>query len=132
MPRAARLLILCSLLALTTVEAYRYQTVFRRDGPRREGEFDVDYKVAYDAAVSQPTRPIYLEDGKWGPAHIHALWYATLEKRPRSEFVVLEPGVKPPRGAVVISTGDNCDQCETIKRAYIYYVYKAPLPIAPP
>jgi hypothetical protein len=126
LPRFARLLILYSLLALAIVETYSFQRVFRRDGPKREGEFDHDYKKAYDAAVEQPARPIYLEDGRWGPAYIHALWYAALEKRPRSQFAILEPGTKPPRGAVVISTGDTCDQCETIKRAYIFYVYKAP------
>ena len=31
-PRATRLLILCALLALMGLEAYRFQTVFRRDG----------------------------------------------------------------------------------------------------
>lgn len=123
-PRAVRLLILCSLLVLMGVEAYRFQTVFRRDGPSRAVEFDVAYKAAYEAATRQPVRPIYLEDGKGGPAYIHALWYATVEKRPRSEFVHLEPGVKAPAGKVVISTAEACQQCETIMTAGIYRVYR--------
>ena len=124
-PRGTRLLILCSLLALTAVEAYRFQTVYRREGPNRSYDFDVPYKAAYDAAVKQPTRPIYLEDGKWGPAYIHALWYATVEKRPTSQFANLKPGTRPPAGSVVISSADNCERCETIMRSGVYHVYRA-------
>jgi hypothetical protein len=113
------------LLALTAVEAYRFQTVFRRDGPSRAFDFDVEYKAAYDAATRQPARPIYLEDGKWGPGYIHALWYATVEKRPRSEFVHLESGAKPPAGKIVISSAEGCEHCETITRAGVYQVYKS-------
>jgi 4-amino-4-deoxy-L-arabinose transferase-like glycosyltransferase len=124
-PRAARLLILCALLALTGVEAYRFQTVFRRDGPNRAFDFDVEYKAVYDAATKQAARPIYLEDGMWGPAYIHALWYATVEKRPRSEFVHLEPGAKAPAGKIVISSAEGCQHCETIMHAGVYQVYKS-------
>jgi hypothetical protein len=124
MPRTARLLILCSLLVLTAVEAYRFQVVFRRDGPNRTFHFDVPYKAAYDAATKQPARPIYLDDGKWGPGYIHALWYATLEKRPTSEFVHLAAGAKVPPGKVVISSGESCERCETITRSGVYHVYK--------
>jgi uncharacterized membrane protein len=125
LPRAARLCLLFLLLTLTGVEACRFQTVFRREGPKRAFDFDVPYKAAYDAATKQPSRPIYLEDGRWGPAYIHALWYAVLEKRPRSEFVHLKPGDRPPAGAVVISSADSCQHCETLMRSYVYQVYKA-------
>lgn len=125
-PRSLRLSFLCVLLMFGMVETYWFQTVYRRNGPKREGEFDTHYKPAYDAAVQQPSRPIYLEDGHWGPAYIHALWYATLEKRPITEFSYLESGQKAPHGAVVISTSDVCEKCETIKRSYIYHVYRAP------
>ena len=123
-PRSVRLGLLTLLLVLTLVEAYQFQIVFRRDGPMRSFEFDVPYKAAYDAAVKQPSRPIYLEDGKWGPAYIHALWYATVEKRPTSQFVHLKQGTKPPAGVVVISSEDQCQQCETIMRIGVYHVYK--------
>jgi hypothetical protein len=124
-PPAVRLLILCSILTLFVFEAFHFQTVFRREGPKRLYEFDVPYKEAYDLAVNQPSRPIYLEDGKWGPTYIHALWYATLEKRPLSEFVRLEAGTKPPAGAIVISSADTCERCQIIKHPYVYLVYKA-------
>lgn len=124
-PRRTRLLILCALLALTAFEAYRFQTVFRSEGRKRAFEFDAAYKDAYSAATRQPIRPIYLEDGKWGPAYIHALWYATVEKRPASEFVHLAPGAKPPAGKVVVSTAENCQGCQTIVRSGVYHVYKS-------
>jgi hypothetical protein len=124
-PRSVRLGVLSLLLVFTAVEAYRFQIVFRRNGPNRAFDFDVGYKAVYDAATRQPARPIYLEDGKWGPAYVHALWYATVEKRPRSEFVHLEPGAKAPAGKVVISSGEGCQHCETIMSAGVYQVYKS-------
>ena len=123
--RSTRLGILGLMLALTILQAIHFQTVFRRDGPKREFEFDVPYKAAYDAAVAQPVRPIYLEDGKLGPAYMHALWYATVEDRPKSEFVHLAPGARPPAGAVVISSADNCQNCEIIKRSGMYFLYRS-------
>lgn len=123
-PRALRLLLLFSLLGFTAFEAYRFQVAFRRDGPNRTFHFDVGYKAAYDIAMKQPIRPIYLEDGKWGPAYIHALWYGVIEKRPRSEFVHLVGGAKPPPGKVVISTNETCEQCESIAKIGVYHVYK--------
>jgi hypothetical protein len=124
-PRAVRRWILCLVLALTAVEAYRFQTVFRREGPKRSFDFDVPYLEAYETAIRQPVRPIYLEDGKWGPSYIHALWYATVEKRPTSQFVHLAFGEKAPAGMVVISSAENCEDCETIARAGVYHVYKS-------
>ena len=125
LPRLGRFGLLFLLLALTAVEARRYQTVFRREGPKRSFDFDVPYKAAYDAATRQPIRPIYLEDGRWGPAYIHALWYAALEKRPRSEFVHLEPGISAPPGKIVITSADSCHHCETLMRSGVYQVYKS-------
>jgi hypothetical protein len=123
-PRWARVGILCVLLAVTGVEAYRFQVIFRRDGPNRTFDFDVNYKTVYDAAVKQPARPIYLEDGMWGPAYIHAFWYATVEKRPTSQFVHLTGGARPPSGAIVISSAEGCQNCSTLMRAGVYQLYK--------
>jgi hypothetical protein len=123
-PRSVRLGLLSLLLVFTLVEAYKFQIIFRRDGPKRLFDFDVAYKDVYDAATKQSARPIYLEDGKWGPAYIHALWYATIEKRPRSEFVHLAPDAKAPPGKVVISSAEGCQHCETIMAAGVYRVYK--------
>lgn len=123
--RSTRLGVLAFLLILTVVQAVQFQTIFRRDGPKREFDYDVPYKAAYDAAVAQPNRPIYLEDGFWGPAYIHAFWYATVEGRPTSEFVHLERGVKPPSGAIVISSEQACQNCGILKRSGVYLLYKS-------
>jgi hypothetical protein len=128
--RSVRLAVLIFLLTLTTVEAIRFQIVFRREGPKRGIFFDTPYKEAYEAAVAQPSRPIYLIDGYFGPASMHAFWYATVEGRPRSEFVYLGDAAKhpsPPSGGVVISsdTDKNCQNCQILKRSGVYLVYRA-------
>ncbi len=124
-PRLVRLGVLSVLLVFTAFEAYRFQVVFRNNGPNRQFDFDVAYKTVYDAATKQPVRPIYLEDGKWGPSYIHALWYSTIEKRPRSEFVHLAPGVKAPAGKLVISSAEGCQQCDPVTSAGVYQLYRA-------
>ena len=123
--RSARLAILILLLAATILQGIRYQTIFRRDGPKRQFEFDVPYKAAYDAATAEPIQPIYLQDGKWGPGYMHAMWYATIEGRPKSEFVHLTGRGRAPRGSIVITSDENCENCEIIKRSGVYLLYRA-------
>jgi hypothetical protein len=128
--RSVRLGTLILLLALTSIEAIRFQIIFRREGPKRGIFFDAPYKEVYDAAVAQPSRPIYLIDGYFGPASMHAFWYAAVEGRPRSEFVYLGDAAKhptPPIGGVVISsdTDKNCRNCQIIKRGGVYLLYRA-------
>lgn len=122
--------ILIFLLALTTIEAIRFQIVFRREGPKRGIFFDASYKEVFDAAVAQPSRPIYLIDGTFGPASMHAFWYAAVEGRPKSEFVYLGDATKhpsPPIGGVVISSDlkESCRRCEIIKQNGVYLLYRA-------
>jgi hypothetical protein len=124
-PRAIRLGILVILLAATVAQAADFQMIFWRKGLEREFAFDVMYKSAYDAAVARPERPIYLENGQWGPTYITAYWYATVEGRPLSEFVRLAAGAKPPRGAIVLSSNSDCQNCEVIKKYRQYELYKA-------
>src|SRR5438128_8918747 len=106
--RPIRLGFLGILLAATVVQAVDFQIIFWRQGPERYFAFDVLYKAAYDAAVARPERPIYLENGQWGPAYMDAYWYAAVEGRPLSEFVRLPDGAKPPSGAIVLSSNSNC------------------------
>lgn len=123
-PWSARFVIFLLLLALTGFEATRFQRVFRRYGPDRGIFFDAPYKDVYDAAVAQPQRPIYLRDGMYGPAYIDGLWYSAIEGRPRSEFVHLESGAKPPAGAIVLSDEGKCENCQMIKQNGIYLLYR--------
>lgn len=113
------------LLVATVAQAIDFQLNFRRKGPERVNEFDVPYKAAYDAAVAQPQRPIYLEDGQWGPAYMDAYWYATVEGRPISEFVRLPAGARPPAGAIVLSSNSECQNCQPIRKSGCYLLYRA-------
>ena len=124
-PRGLRFSILAVLLAATVAQAVDFQIIFWREGPKREFIFDARYKDAYDAAVARSERPIYLEDGQWGPAYMDAYWYATVEGRPLSEFVRLPDKAKPPPGAIVLSSNSDCKNCEVIKKYLQYELYKA-------
>jgi len=126
LPALARRVTLLVLLAATAAQALYFQRIFRREGPKREWVFDADYKAVYDAAVALPNRPIYLIDGS-SPAYVHAYWYATVEGRDRAQFVHLEDE-SAPYGAIVISSAQNCDDCEVIKKSGEYIVYRARWP----
>jgi 4-amino-4-deoxy-L-arabinose transferase-like glycosyltransferase len=123
--RTVRLGFLGILVVATVAQAVDFQITFWREGPKREFAFDVPYKPAYDAAVAQPQRPIYLENGQWGPAYMNAYWYATVESRPLSQFVRLAESERPPSGAIVLSSNSSCDNCEVIQKIGAYLLYKA-------
>lgn len=120
-----RILILGVLLAATLAQAIGFQITFHREGPKREYDFDAPYKPLYDAAVARPERPIFLENGRWGPAYMHACWYATVEHRPLTEFARLLDGMKPPSGALVLSSNSDCEDCDVIQKSGVYILYKA-------
>ena len=123
-PGPIRFAILSCILILTIVEAVRFQKIYRHYGPDRGIFFDAPYKQAFDAAIAQPQRPIYLRDGFYGPSYIDGLWYAAVEGKPRSDFVHLESGTNPPPGAVVLSSEQTCEKCEMITRSGIYLLYR--------
>jgi hypothetical protein len=124
-PRGIRMSILALLLAATVAQAIDFQVTYAREGPKRLYEFDALYKPLYDAVVAQPQRPVFLENGHWGPAYMDAYWYATVERRPLSEFVRLPDGAKPPPGAIVLSSNSECQNCEVIQKSGVYLLYKA-------
>ena len=123
--RPIRLAVVGILLAATLLQFIDFQVTFWRKGPERYFSFDALYKPLYDAAVGQPKRPIYLENGQWGPAYMDAYWYATVERRPLSEFVRLPDGTKPPPGAIVLSSNSDCQNCDVIRKSGAYELYKA-------
>jgi 4-amino-4-deoxy-L-arabinose transferase-like glycosyltransferase len=119
-----RLSFLGILLAATVAQAVDFQITFWRKGRERHFAFDVLYKPLYDVAVARPERPIYLENGMWGPAYMHAYWYATVEGRSISEFARLAEGAKPPSGAIVLSSNSDCQNCEVIQKSGAYLLYR--------
>ena len=121
---SSKRVILILLLVGTIGQAVFFQMRFWRDGYDRDYAWDAPYKVVYDKATAQLSRPIYLVDGKWGPGYIHALWYAALEGRSTSEFVHLPYRAEPPPGALVISSEPECRRCEIILDTGEYVLYR--------
>jgi 4-amino-4-deoxy-L-arabinose transferase-like glycosyltransferase len=120
---SSRRIILAILLAVIAAQAIYFQYVFRRDGPQRGLVFDAGYKDVYDAAVALSTRPIYLVDST-EPAYVHALWYASVDGRDRTQFIHLDEGVRAPVGAIVISSEPSCQSCVVIKKSGDYLLYR--------
>lgn len=123
-PHTAHGWVLAALLFLGAAEAGYFQWSYYHEGGKRGYVFDEAYKPLYDAAVSQPNRPIYLVDAYWGPAYIHSFWYATLEGRNKSEFVHQPYGKRPPPGVIVLSTEQACTNCEMIRKNGDYLLYR--------
>ncbi len=120
----SRRIVLAVVLISMAAQTIYFQSVFRREGPKRGWVFDASYKDVYDAAMALSAKPIYLVDGN-EPAYVHALWYAAVEGRNREMFIHLEEGVEPPNAAVVISSEDRCLNCMMIKKSGDYMLYRA-------
>jgi 4-amino-4-deoxy-L-arabinose transferase-like glycosyltransferase len=122
--QTARGMVLTALLVFGSVEAAYFHWNYYKEGPKRGYVFDEGYKSLYDQAVGEPLRPIYLVDAYWGPMYIHSFWYATLEGRDTAEFVHQPYGVRPPQGAIVISTEQACTNCEMIRKNGDFLLYR--------
>jgi len=120
----ARRSILAVLLLASALQAIYFQKVFRREGPKRDFYFDVDYKIVYDEALKQPNKPIYLLDGGNGPVYMDGLWYAAVEGRNRADFIHLDEGARAPAGTIVISSEETCFNCRIIHKSGLYMVYQ--------
>ncbi len=121
---ASRDVILGVLLVALIAEASYFHWQYHHEGYKRGYVFDTDYKALYDLAVAQPNRPIYLVDNYWGPAYMHAFWYAVLEGRNHSEFIHQPYNVRPPAGVIVLSTERNCSGCVLISQKSIFILYR--------
>ncbi len=120
----ARRSILAVLLLTVVFQAVYFQKVFRREGPKRDFYFDVDYKIVYAEALKQPNKPIYLVDGVNGPVYMDGLWYAAIEGRNRADFIHLDEGTRAPAGTVVISSEETCFNCQVIRKSGLYLLYR--------
>lgn len=116
--------VLVVILILVFDQAYEFQTQYKTAGPSRGFYFDQSYPEALNAALARPERPIYLEDGTWGPAYVHAYWYSTQMGVDLSNYVHLGDYDKPPIGGLVLSSNSDCKQCEVIGRYGSYLLYK--------
>lgn len=120
---SSRQALLIGILMAILAQAIYFQVLFWQLGPQRRESVDVGYQEVYERAVSLPNRPIYLIDGVL-PSYIHALWYATLDGRPTTEFVHVERGYKAPVGAMVISSEEKCDSCRVLLQKDQFLLYQ--------
>ena len=123
-PPFVRRCVLVVLVVATLVQAVLFQIAFREIGPKRGLWFDDAYPKIFAAALAKPNRPIYLIDGTWGPAYLHAYWYAIVQGIDLSNFVHLIDGARPPAGSLVLSSEDKCPNCEMILKEDTYILYK--------
>lgn len=126
-----RQVLILILLSVFVFESVYFHLKYYREGPSRAEVFDAGYKPLYDKAIARPERPIYLVDGYWGPAYIHAFWYATVEGRGTEEFVHQPYLTRPPSDMLVLSSEKECKNCTLIEREdnYILYVTNGPEPV---
>jgi DNA-binding beta-propeller fold protein YncE/4-amino-4-deoxy-L-arabinose transferase-like glycosyltransferase len=124
LPQIAGIVVLTIVLVLSAYQAYSYQQAFAIAGPTRGYAFDAAYLPAFNRALQERSRPIYLEDGYWGPAYVHAFWYATVQGVPLSNFVHLLDNERPPAGALVLSSHEQCTGCEIVNKSGPYLLYR--------
>ncbi|MEJ7622890.1 MAG: hypothetical protein WKF34_02750 [Pyrinomonadaceae bacterium] len=133
----AKKLALGLLLLSVILQTLSFQESYRDLGGVKRGLwFDDAYPTVFEATVAMEQRPIYLVDGAWGQAYLHAYWYATVKGVDLSNFVHMKEGVRPPPEALVLSSEEKCLNCKMIQKAGTYLLYTeggaAVDPLAPP
>jgi len=117
---------LAVLLLVMFAQGFVYRVQFHKAGPERWYIFDEQFpREVFPTALGQNKFPIYFYDppGKSGYAQMY--WYGVLQGLPADNFVRLPPDEKPPNGAVVISTAEECSDCRLLLKSINYIVYVA-------
>ena len=120
--------LLVALVAMTLLQGAIFQRQYHASAssPWRRHLFDADYPGRIlPTALSQTSRPIYIADALSIPGYIQAVWYATLQRIPVSEFIRLPPDRPAPAGALVITTEPGCPRCRRLTESEPYTVYIA-------
>ncbi len=128
---AVRRATLAVLLVLMLFQGIVFRFEFHRAGPGRWYVFDEQFpREVFPAALSLNRKPIYLYDPPGKSGYIEAYWYGTLRRMDASQFVRTPSHEKPPAGAVVISTEEECTNCRLILKSINYIVYVAGMQVA--
>ncbi|MFT3744909.1 MAG: hypothetical protein QM785_11540 [Pyrinomonadaceae bacterium] len=112
------------VMVLTVFQSFVFHSRFAEAGESRSYVFDGAYPKVLNEALSRSDRPIYLEDGFWGPAYIHAYWYGTIWGVPPSNFIHLAERQLPAIDSVVITSNTTCNSCEILFRSGNYLLYR--------
>jgi len=121
-----RVVVAAILMALTLPQGAFFLWRFHTNPPteRRRHLLDVDYVPAiFEPALAQSSRPIYIADAIGIPGYIQAYWHATLRGVSRTEFMLLPADTLPPKGAMTISTEEDCHRCRVLATSSPYLLY---------
>jgi hypothetical protein len=122
--RRMRAALYVSVVLLVAQGAY-FQWRFHARPPERWYVFDARFprKILTPALEAARGEPVYLYDPPGRSGYIQALWHGALRGVGAARFVRLAPGERPPAGAVVVSTEEDCSNCRLLARSTNYIVY---------
>ena len=112
-------------VGLIVVQGLVFQWFFHLRARDRWYVFDARFpRNVFAVALATGQRPIYLFDPPGNSGYIQAYWYAVLQEMDtKEEFVRLPADQRPPPGALVISTEENCENCNLIAKSINYTLY---------
>jgi hypothetical protein len=112
-----------AVLATGVLQAVYFMTRYHQVGlgPERHAWFDAGVPALFRTAM-QSGDVIHVHDGR-APAHLHALWYATLFGAEERLRFVLDPASLDV-GAVVLTGDESCERCEVLGRDSIFMLYR--------
>jgi Dolichyl-phosphate-mannose-protein mannosyltransferase len=124
--RKAAQIVLASLLLCVMVQGVVYRMQFSKAGPERWYIFDEQFpREVFPTALAQDKYPIYFYDPPGKSGYVQLYWYGVLLGLPAETFVRLPHDAKPPDGAVVLSTAEECSDCRLLLKSINYIVYIA-------
>jgi len=115
---------LLAIISLIVIQGAYFQWQFHKTAPERWYVFDARFsRKVLNTALETGQRPIYLFDPPGNSGYIQAFWHAASQGLDTSQFVRLPANVHPPPGALVISTEEECANCNLIAKSINYTVY---------
>jgi 4-amino-4-deoxy-L-arabinose transferase-like glycosyltransferase len=118
----ARQAVLTTLILIALAQGAVFHWRFHEALPRVDA-FDSYYQELLRTALAEPERPIYLLD-ETPAAYVYAYWYATVWGVNVQNLEQVQPGQKPPPGAVVIGHDLPCTDCEILNQRGQFQVYR--------
>jgi hypothetical protein len=119
---------LYAAVALLLLQGAHFQWLFHARPPERWYIFDARFPIRILAPALEASRDanLYLYDPPGRSGYIQALWHGALRGVGASRFRRLAQGQRPPPGAVVISTEEECADCRLLARSINYILYAVP------
>jgi len=111
-PPGLRAATIVALVAIFAVEAAHFRSVWNREGPKRLDEYEAQVHEVISAAFRHGGTVYASRDVH--AAYITTLWDAAVAGRSPSTVVILDPGVEPPHGALVVGQTKDCPSCDVV------------------